>query len=95
MNGEEEYEDDDEEKEVLRAPEGTPVVVNTTAGRQLVMKYTEDCYIAATLAENEPTVAVSEHLLGCLITLADMRYGGRKESLERLRALQNMEVCGG
>ena len=94
MNGGEE-EEEEEEEEILTAPEGTPIIINTTSGRQIVMKFSDDCYIAATLDKDESTIGVSEHLLGCLITMADMRYGGRKESYNRLKALQNAEVCGG
>lgn len=87
-------EEEGEEEELLRAPEGTPIIVNTTSGRQLILKITEDCYIAATLADDESTIGVTEKLVPWMLHMADMRFGGRKESIKRMEKLYEPEVDG-
>ncbi len=81
-----------EEEELLRAPEGTPIIVNTSSGRQLILKITEDCYIAATLADGESTIEVADKLAPWVLHMADMRFGGRKESIKRMTKLYEPEV---
>jgi len=84
----------EEEEELLRAPEGTPIIVNTVSGRQLILKITEDCYIAATLGKDESTLEVADKLTPWLLHMADMRFGGRKESIKRMAKLYEPEVDG-
>ena len=79
---------------MLRAPEGTPIIVNTVSGRQLILKITEDCYIAATLGKDESTLEVADKLTPWLLHMADMRFGGRKESIKRMAKLYEPEVDG-
>jgi len=83
-----------EEEEILQTPEGTPITVNTTAGREVIIKYSDDCYVAATLAKHEGTVETVTALVSCVLTIADMRYGGLKESRQRIAAMYGMEVTG-
>lgn len=90
-------EDADEEpemKEVMRVPEDTPITVNTVAGRELILKFSSDCYIAATLSDDEATSNTIATILPYLLAMADMRYGGLSESRDRMRALHGPEVSG-
>lgn len=87
-------EESEPSREVIKAPEGTPIIVNTVSGRELVLKFSEDCYIAATLAKHESTAEVAGALAGLMLGMADMRYGGRKESIVRLKKMWP-EVDGG
>ena len=80
--GEEVNEDDDDE-EILMAPRGTPIMVNTTSGREMLIKYTDDCYIHATLGAEDDTLKTAEHLSSLVMMLANMRFGGLKEARDR------------
>lgn len=81
--------------EVLKAPENTPITVNTVAGREVILKFSSDCYIAATLTEEEGTADTIATVLPYLMAMADMRYGGLTESRDRMRTLHGPEVSGG
>ena len=87
---------EDEDVEVLKAPAGTPVIVNTTSGREMLIKYTEDCYIHATLADTDDTLKTAEHLSSLVMMLANMRFGGLKEARDRwVKICEAPEVDGG
>ena len=58
------------------------------------MKITEDCYVAATLAKDESTIEVADKLAPWLLHIADMRFGGRKESIKRMTKLYDPMVDG-
>lgn len=85
-----------EMEELVAVPKETPIVVNTSSGRELIIKFTEDCYIAASLAESDNTVVVAAEMTTLVMMLANLRYGGLEEARDRwARAVKGMEVSGG
>lgn len=84
-----------EMEEIMKVPKETPIYVNTTAGRNLVVEFSENCYIIATLRDDEPTAPAAEVITSLVLMMATARYGGVQESLDKLRELQKgMEVSG-
>lgn len=89
-------ETENEMKEIMKVPETTPVTINTTSGRELIIKYSDDCYIAATLTSRDDTTSVAAQLTSMLMMIANMRFGGLEEAQGRWdKLLKNMEVRGG
>ena len=84
-----------ESHEVLRAPEDTQIIVNTTTGREMVVMYTEDLFIRANLADNESTTVVACELASLVMMLANMRYGGLEEAAKNWKDAFKPEVHGG
>lgn len=83
-------------EEVMAVPKDTPIVVNTSSGRELIIKFTDDCYIAATLARTDDTVIVAAEMTTLVMMLANLRYGGLEEARDRwARATRGVEVDGG
>ena len=82
-------------EEIMKVPKDTPIYVNTSSGRNLVVEFSENCYIIATLREDEPTAPAAEVITSLVLMMAAARYGGVQESLNKLRELQKgMEVSG-
>lgn len=86
--------DDPAMKEVLRVPDDTPIVVQTTSGRELIIKFSEDCYIAASLGPMDHIIPVAEALHAMVVVMADMRFGGLEEARARLAKSYKPEVDG-
>ena len=85
---------DPDMKEVMRVPDDTPIIVNTTSGRELIVKFSEDCYIAASLGPMDSLVPTAEALHAMVVVMADMRFGGLEEARARLAKSYKPEVDG-
>ena len=87
--------EDPDMEELMKVPKDTPIYVNTQSGRSLIVEFNSNCYISATLREDESTIVVADLLTSLVLTMAAARYSGVQESLDELRELQRgMEVSG-
>ena len=86
--------EDPDMAEVMKVSKDTPIYVNTQSGRGMMVQFTENCVITATLREDETTAEVAEVLTSLVLTMAATRYRGVQETLDELRDSQrNMEVA--
>ena len=95
VNGNGVEEEDPELEEIMTVPKETPIYVNTQSGRSMLVQFSENCLITATLREDETTADVAKVITSLVLMMASARYGGVKEHLDELRKLQKgMEVSG-